>query len=117
MMNFSLAMLCSFLGLLVPGALRFAQQQSCSAGRLSRCSATRRAAIIFTWSSINRRAPDASRISMREASSLWASRMRRATLAVSVGFRAGHDTCCSEISYDQDAVVRRLGDGEMEFAR
>ena len=24
--------------------------------------------------------------------------MRRATLGVSVGFRAGHDTCCSEIS-------------------
>src|SRR5436190_4932112 len=75
-----------------------AQQQSCCPSRLSRCSATRRAPIILTWSSINRRAPAASRISISDANSLWASRMRRATVGVRVGFCAGQETCCSEIN-------------------
>src|SRR5262249_18584631 len=74
------------------------QQQFCMTFGLAPCSATRRARIIFTWSSIRRRAPAASRISIRAASSLCSSRMRRATFGVSVGFCAGHDTCWSEMN-------------------
>src|SRR5262249_49654819 len=73
-------------------------QQQALAPRLSRCSATRRAAIIFTCSSISRRAPAPSRISISDANSLWALRTRRATAGVRVGLCAGHDTCCSEMS-------------------
>src|SRR5262249_59073669 len=75
-----------------------AQQQARLPASASRCSATRRAAIIFTCSSISRRAPAPSRISISDAHSLWASRTRRATAGVGVGLCAGHDTCCSEIN-------------------
>src|SRR5690348_10018281 len=47
-----------------------AQQQARLAPCASRCSATRRAAIIFTCSSISRRAPAPSRISISDANSL-----------------------------------------------
>src|SRR5262249_8528242 len=82
-------------GLLSVLSFSKAQQQS---GCEPRCSATRRARIIFTWSSISRRAPAASRISISAVSSLCTSRIRRATRGVRVGLRAGHETCCSEMS-------------------
>src|SRR5215831_3401742 len=65
---------------------------------LSRCSATRRAAIIFTCSSINCRAPAASRASMSDANSLCVVSTCCATVGVSVGLCAGQETCCSEMS-------------------
>ena len=72
---------------------------SSSSGRCPcACSATRRARIIFTWSSISRRAPAASRISISAASSRCTSSTRRATCGVSVRFSVGHETCCSERS-------------------
>ena len=58
----------------------------------------RRERIILTWSSISRRAPAGSRISMSESSSLCTSMMRRITGRVSVGFCRGHETCCNEMS-------------------
>src|SRR2546421_8107445 len=58
---------------------RLRQQQIFPAGGLSRCSAMRRAPIILTCSSMSRRAPAASRISINEASSPWTSMIWRAT--------------------------------------
>src|SRR5262249_27814492 len=62
------------------------------------CSATRRVRIILTCSSIRRRAPAASRISISPASSRCTSRMRRATAGVRVRLCAGQATCSSETS-------------------
>ena len=101
MMNFSLAILSS-----VDFPVSIANLTAFRIASFLGVFATRRAPIILTWSSINRRAPAGSRISISFRSSLCTSRMRCATAGVSVEFRAGHDTCCSEMSCTTSTRLR-----------